>query len=64
MRATEVDLAEAVKLLDLAEEVVCRLAEAGKLKSRRAAGELYMVREEAEALRRRQIEEVRAQEAS
>ena len=64
MRATEVDLAEAVRLLDLPEEAVCRLAEAGKLKSPRAAGELYMVREEVEALRRRQIEEVRAQEAS
>jgi hypothetical protein len=64
MRTNEVDLVGAVKMLELPEEVVCRLAEEGKLKSRRADGTLYFSLEQIEVLARRQVEEARSQEAS
>jgi hypothetical protein len=45
-----VDLFEAMRMLDVPEEVLGRLAEQGKLKSRRADGTVYFLRAEIEAL--------------
>jgi hypothetical protein len=64
MRANEADLAEAVRLLDLPAEVVCRLAEAGKLKSRQADGTVYFLILHVQDLARCQAEEARAAEPS
>jgi hypothetical protein len=44
----EVDLLEAMDMLDVPEEVLGKLAEEGKLKSRHAYGTIYFVREEIE----------------
>jgi len=63
-RSDEMHLCEAVDLLEMPLEILCRLAEEGKVKSRRAGEDLYFVRQEIEALRRKQVEEARAQEAS
>jgi len=60
MRRNEVDLLEAMDMLDVPEEVLGKLAEEGKLKSRRADGTLHFVREEIEQLIDQQIEEVRS----
>ena len=62
-RRDEISLLDAAELLEMPLETLGRLAEEGKVKSRRGAGEMYFVREEVESLRRRQIEEVRAAEA-
>jgi len=49
MRKNEVDLLEALDMLDVAEEVLGRLCEEGKIKTRRAAdGTLYFLREDIE----------------
>lgn len=61
-RGSEVDLSEAIDMTDLSEEDLGRLAEAGKLKARRANGAVYFLREEIEALIDRQIEEVRSED--
>jgi len=60
---TEVDLFEAMDMLDVTEEVLGKLAEEGKLKSRRADGTVYFVREEIDQIIDREIEEVRSQGA-
>ena len=58
----EVDFFEAMRLLDVPEEVLGKLVEEGKLKSRRADGAIYFVREQIEELIGRQIQEVRSEE--
>jgi len=58
----EVDLLEAENMSDTPADVLGRLAEEGKLKSRRADGTVYFLREEIEALIDLQIEEVRSEE--
>jgi hypothetical protein len=56
----EVDLLEAMDMLDVPEEVLGKLADEGKLKTRHADGTIYFLREEIEKLIDLQIEEVRA----
>ena len=56
----EVDLFEAMSMADVPEEVLGKLAEEGKLKSRRADGTIYFLREQIEALVERQVEEARS----
>jgi hypothetical protein len=56
----EVDLAEAVDMLDVSEEVLGKLAEEGKLKSRRADGTIYFLREQIDEIIDREIEEERS----
>jgi hypothetical protein len=56
----EVDLLEAMDMLDVTEEVLGRMAEEGRLKSRSADGAIYFLREEIDALIDRQIDEVRS----
>ncbi len=64
MRQTEVNVLQAIEMLDVTEEVLGRLAEEGKIKSRRAAdGCLYFVREDVEKVIRREIEAARSQAA-
>ena len=63
-RRDEIGLFDAADLLDLPEENLCRLAEEGKVKSRLVDGGFYFLREAIESLRRKQVEELRAQEAS
>jgi hypothetical protein len=58
----EVDLLEAMRMLDVPEEVLGKLAEEGKLKSRSADGTIYFLREEIEKIAARQAEEVRSTE--
>lgn len=57
----EVNFLEAMKLLDVPDDVLGKLAVERKLKSRRAGGEIYFLREEIDALITRQIEEARAE---
>lgn len=57
----EVDLLQAMFMLDVPEEVLGKLAEEGKLKARRADGTIYFLREEIEELVDRQIEEARSE---
>lgn len=61
IHTNEVDLFAAMRMTDLPEEVLGKLAEEGKLKSRRAGGEIYFLREEIDALFARQIDEARAE---
>ncbi|MGB2643438.1 MAG: hypothetical protein WBF09_08920 [Candidatus Acidiferrum sp.] len=61
-RDNEIELRDAAEAADLPEEVVGRMAEEGKLKSRPADGTIYFVREEIEQLIARQIEEIRSTE--
>ena len=61
MRRDEVDLLEAMDMLDVPEEFLGKMAEEGKLKSRRANGTVYFLLEEIEQLIDRQIDEVRSQ---
>jgi len=56
----EVDLLQAMFMVDVPEEVLGKLAEEGKLKSRRADGTIYFLREEIEELVDRQAEEARS----
>jgi hypothetical protein len=63
IRENEVDLREAVDMLDVPQEVLGKMAAEGKLKSRNADGTIYFLREEIEALIDRQIEEVRSKAA-
>jgi hypothetical protein len=53
----EVDLLEAMDMLDVPEEVLVKLAEEGKLKSRRASGTIYFLRVEIDEIIDRKIEE-------
>lgn len=61
IHTNEVDLFEAMNMADLPAEVLGKLAEEGKLKSRRAGGTIYFLREEINGLIARQIEEARAE---
>jgi hypothetical protein len=56
----EVDLLQAMFMLEVPEEVLGKLAEEGKLKTRRADGTIYFLREEIQELVDRQIDEVRS----
>lgn len=56
----EVDFLEALDMLGVPEELLGKLVESGKLKSRRADGTLYFLRAEIDALIQRQVEEVRS----
>jgi hypothetical protein len=58
---SEVDLFETMGLLELPEEVLGKLAEEGKLKSRRSDATIFFLREEIDALIDRQIQEARAE---
>jgi len=60
IRKDEVDFLEAIDMLDVSEEVLGRISEEGKVKSRRADGTIYFLREEIEDLIDQQIEEARA----
>ena len=62
IRENEVELWEALDMLDVDEEVLGRLAEAGKVKSRRADGTIYFLQEEIERIIDREIELVRSGE--
>jgi hypothetical protein len=55
----EVDLLEAMDMMDSPEEFFGKMVEAGKLKARRADGTIYFLLEEIEDLIDRQIEAVR-----
>jgi hypothetical protein len=63
IRKNEVDLFDAMDMLDVPEEVLGRLAEEGKVKSRRSDGTLYFVRDEIELIDR-EIELVRSEECT
>ena len=56
----EVDLLQAMFMLDVPEEILGKLDEEGKLKARRADGTIYFLREQIEELVDRQIEEARS----
>lgn len=56
----EVDLFEAMSMADVPEEVLGKLAEEGTLKSRRADGTIYFLREQIEELVERQVDEARS----
>jgi hypothetical protein len=58
----DVDLFEAMSMADVPEEVLGKLAEQGKLKSRSADGTIYFLREQIEELIARQVEEARPSE--
>jgi len=58
----EVDLFEAMSMADVPEEVLGKLAEQGKLKSRSADGTIYFLREQIEELIALQVEEARPSE--
>jgi len=60
----EVDLLEAMDMLDVPQEVLGKLADEGKLKARRADDTIYFLREEIEALIDRQVEQSRSETAS
>jgi hypothetical protein len=62
MLRNEVDFRQAMDLLDVPEEILGKLAEEGKLKSRRADGTIYFLRDEVDALVNRQAEEVRSED--
>jgi hypothetical protein len=62
IRENEVELWEALDMLDVDEEVLGRLAEAGKVKSRRADSTIYFLREEIEQIIDREIEVIRSGE--
>jgi hypothetical protein len=55
----EVDLLEAMDMLDSPEEFFGKMVEAGKLKARRADGTIYFLRAQIEDLIDRQIAAVR-----
>jgi hypothetical protein len=61
-RDDEVELWDAADELDVPEEVLGKMAEEGKLKSRRADGTIYFLREQIEELVDRQIQELRSEE--
>ena len=58
----EVDLLEAMAMLDVPKEVLGRMIEQGKLKCRHADGAIYLLRQQIEDLVGRQIQEVRSEE--
>jgi hypothetical protein len=60
MLRNEVDFREALELLDVPEEILGKLAEEGKLKSRRADSTIYFLREQIEELIERQSDEARS----
>jgi hypothetical protein len=57
MRRDEVTFPEAMNLLDVPEEVLGKLAEEGKLKSRSADGTIYFLRNQIDELVDRQMAE-------
>jgi hypothetical protein len=57
IRENEVDLLDAMDMLEVPEEVLGKMAEEGRLKSRRADGTIYFLLEEIDALIDREIEE-------
>ena len=58
----EVDAVEAMRILDVPEEILGKIAEQEKLKSRCADGTIYFLREDIEKIAARQVEEVRSAE--
>jgi hypothetical protein len=60
----EVDFREAMRMLDVPEEVLGKLSEERKLKSRPADGTIYFLREQIEQLVDLQSQEVRSVEFS
>jgi hypothetical protein len=64
IRKNEVDLLEAMDMLDVPEEVLLKLAEKGELKLRRAGDAVYFLLEEIEEIIDREIEEERSKSAS
>jgi len=64
IRRDEVDFLEAMDMLDVPEEVLGKMAEDGTLKSRRADGTIYFLRDQIDALIDRQIEEARSGQSS
>jgi hypothetical protein len=54
----EIDLQEAMSILDVPEQILGRLIEEGKLRARRTDSNLYFLRDEIEALVARQVDEV------
>ena len=62
-RRSEVDLSKAIDMTNLSEEVLGKLTEWGKLKSRRADGTVYFLRDEIEALVAKQAGEARSKAA-
>ncbi len=56
----EVDLLQAMFMLEVPEEVLGKLAVEGKLKTRRADDTIYFLREEIEELVDRQADEARS----
>lgn len=60
MRDHEVDLREAMEILDVPEEVLGQLVEQGQIKGRHKRGTLYFDRESIDVLAKRQIEEARS----
>jgi hypothetical protein len=64
-RPNEIDLERALAMLeDVSAETLCRMAEAGRLKSRRVGESVYFVLDEIEGLSRAQADEARGAEAS
>ncbi len=62
IRKNEVDFLEALDMLDVPEEVLGRLAEEGKVKSRKTDGTIYFLREEIDQIIDREIDLVRSGE--
>ncbi|MGB2679142.1 MAG: hypothetical protein WAN12_18825 [Candidatus Acidiferrum sp.] len=60
----EVDLLQAMFMLEVPEEVLGRLVEEKKLRTRRVDGTIYFLRSEIEQLRDRQGDEARSKGAS
>jgi hypothetical protein len=64
IRKNEVHILEALAMLDVPETVLGTLAEQGKIRVRRADGNVYFLREEIEELIHLQSQEVRSVEIS
>lgn len=56
----EVDAVEAMRMLDVPEEILGKIAEQEKLKSRCADGTRYFLKSDIEKIAARQVEEVRS----
>jgi hypothetical protein len=63
MLRNEIEIIEALRLTELEEETLLKLAEAGELKARRAGGTVYFERECLERLVERMIENARSEVA-
>jgi hypothetical protein len=64
MLRNEIEILAAVKLTELQEETLLRLAEAGELKARRAGGTVYLERESLDRLVERMVADARNEVAS